>query len=143
MTEPLWLRLGELRDIHAEQRAIFGGGDGRRDEGLLESALMRPQHQWHYGVEDLARLAAAYAFGLSKHLPSVDGSKRVAFAALMCSSASTVCCSGRSRPMRRRSCWRSPPVESTRPVRHDGSGTTGRPDEAPPDLHGSGCIRYI
>lgn len=83
MTEPLWLSRAEIRDIHAEQLAMFGGGDGLRDAGLLDSAIMRPQHQLHYGVEDLARLAAAYAFGLSKNHPFVDGKKRVAFAAMM------------------------------------------------------------
>ncbi len=83
MSEPIWLTIAHIKDIHLEQLAMFGGGDGIRDEGLLESAIMRPQNQWHYGAKDLAALAADYAFGISKNHPFIDGNKRVAFAAMM------------------------------------------------------------
>ena len=83
MSEPIWLTVAQILDIHSEQLAMFGGGDGIRDEGLLESALMRPQNQWHYGTTDLSALAADYAFGIAKNHPFVDGNKRVAFAAMM------------------------------------------------------------
>ncbi len=83
MSEPSWLESAEVIDMHAEQLAIFGGADGTRDPGLLESALMRPVNQWHYGETDLAALAAAYAFGLARNHPFVDGNKRAAFHALM------------------------------------------------------------
>jgi death-on-curing protein len=83
MSEPIWLDLAEILDMHAEQLAIFGGADGVRDVGLLESALARPVNRWHYGETDLAVLAAAYAFGLARNHPFVDGNKRAAFHALM------------------------------------------------------------
>ena len=83
MNEPIWLTIPHALDIHLEQLAMFGGGEGIRDEGLLESAIMRPQNQWHYGATDLAVLAADYAFGIAKNHPFIDGNKRVAFAAMM------------------------------------------------------------
>ena len=81
--EPDWLNVDDVLAIHREQLALFGGSDGLRDRGLLESAMDRPRNRWHYGEDDLAALAAAYAFGLSRNHPFVDGNKRVAFAAMM------------------------------------------------------------
>jgi death-on-curing protein len=83
MSEPQWLDLDLALDIHAEQLALFGGADGVRDLGLLESALARPRNKHAYGTKDLAELAAAYAFGLARNHPFVDGNKRVAFAAII------------------------------------------------------------
>ena len=70
-------------DIHAELLAVFGGKDGLRDRGLLESAFDRPRNKAAYGETDLSTLAAAYAFGLTRNHPFVDGNKRNAFAALI------------------------------------------------------------
>ena len=81
--EPVWLNVDEVIDMHAEQLAIFGGPEGIRDLGLLESAVLRPQNQWHYGQTDIAALAAAYAFGLARNHAFVDGNKRIAFMALI------------------------------------------------------------
>ena len=66
--------------IHDRQLAEHGGGSGVRDEGLLESALARPQQLHHYGdpPPDLADLAASLAFGLARNHPFVDGNKRTA-----------------------------------------------------------------
>ena len=83
MTEPRWLELNIVLDVHAEQLALFGGADGIRDLGLLESALARPINKFAYGESDLAALAAAYAFGLARNHPFVDGNKRAAFAAII------------------------------------------------------------
>ena len=83
MTEPIWLEVDEVIDMHAEQLAIFGGPEGIRDHGLLESAVLRPVNQWHYGQTDMAALAAAYAFGLARNHAFVDGNKRIAFQAMM------------------------------------------------------------
>ncbi len=83
MSEPIWLDCDEIIDMHAEQLGIFGGPEGIRDRGLLESAIGRPLHQYHYGQTDLASLAAAYAFGLAKNHAFVDGNKRIAFHAMM------------------------------------------------------------
>jgi death-on-curing protein len=79
MSEPIWLDVGEVIDMHAEQLAIFGGPEGIRDHGLLESAMSRPVN----GQKDMAALAAAYAFGLARNHAFVDGNKRIAFHAMM------------------------------------------------------------
>jgi death-on-curing protein len=83
MTEPEWLDVGIVLDIHAEQLAIFGGPEGVRDRGLLESALDRARNKFAYGEADLAALAAAYAYGIARNHPFVDGNKRASFAALI------------------------------------------------------------
>lgn len=83
MTEPEWLDIEIMLDVHAEQLALFGGADGVRDSGLLESALARPINKFAYGETDLASLAAAYAFGIARNHPFVDGNKRAAFASLI------------------------------------------------------------
>jgi death-on-curing protein len=83
MSEPIWLDVREVIDMHAEQLEMFGGPEGIRDQGMLESAIARPLNRWHYGESDLAALAAAYAFGLAKNHPFVDGNKRIAFHAMM------------------------------------------------------------
>lgn len=83
MSEPRWLGVDEIIDMHAEQIARFGGPDGIRDQGLLESALARPQNKWQYGESDMAALAASYAFGLARNHAFVDGNKRIAFHAMM------------------------------------------------------------
>lgn len=83
MSEPEWLDVQEVIDMHAEQLSMFGGPEGIRDLGMLESALARPVNRWHYGETDMAALAAAYAFGLARNHPFVDGNKRIAFHALM------------------------------------------------------------
>ncbi len=65
--------------VHDRQLAEHGGGAGVRDAGLLESALARPINAWGYGVDDPAALAAAYAFGIARNYPFVDGNKRTAW----------------------------------------------------------------
>jgi death on curing protein len=82
MSEPVWLRRDVLELLHSESLAEHGGADGLRDEGLFESALARPKNLHAYeSVTDVARLAAAYAFGLAKNHPFIDGNKRIAFIA--------------------------------------------------------------
>jgi death on curing protein len=84
MTEPFeWLDLDIVLDFHAEQLALFGGADGVRDLGLLESALARPQNKFAYGETDLAVLTAAYGFGIACNHPFIDGNKRTAFASMI------------------------------------------------------------
>jgi death on curing protein len=83
MTEPVWVSVELVVDIHAEQLALFGGPAGIRDQGLLESALTRAPNKYAYGEDDLAVLAAAYAFGVARNHPFVDGNKRAAFAAMI------------------------------------------------------------
>ena len=63
---------------HAEQIAEHGGGEGVRDARLLESAMARPQNVAAYGEADAAALASAYAYGIARNHPFVDGNKRTA-----------------------------------------------------------------
>ena len=83
MREPEWLDLDIVLDFHAEQLALFGGADGIRDLGLLESALARPVNKFAYGKTNLAVLAAAYGFGIAQNHPFIDGNKRTALASLI------------------------------------------------------------
>jgi death-on-curing protein len=67
--------------IHRRQLAEHGGREGIRDPGLLSSTLARPRNLLAYAEEtpDLAALAAAYAFGIARQHPFVDGNKRTAW----------------------------------------------------------------
>jgi len=78
----IWLDRDALLASHDEQLAEHGGAAGIRDVNLFESALARPQNLAAYEKPDAARLAAAYAFGLAKNHPFVDGNKRTALVAL-------------------------------------------------------------
>jgi death on curing protein len=83
VNEPEWLEIDIVLDFHAEQLALFGGAEGVRDLGLLESALARPINKFGYGEADLANLAAAYGFGIARNHPFVDGNKRTALASMI------------------------------------------------------------
>jgi death-on-curing protein len=83
MSEPRWLDIDIVLDFHAEQLSLFGGADGIRDAGLLESALARPINKFAYGETDVAALAAAYGFGIARNHPFVDGNKRTALASMI------------------------------------------------------------
>ena len=76
----VWINRALALAIHDRQLAEHGGGSGVRDEGLLESALARPQQRHTFGdpPPDLADLAASLAFGLARNHPFVDGNKRTA-----------------------------------------------------------------
>ncbi|MGH7460856.1 MAG: type II toxin-antitoxin system death-on-curing family toxin [Longimicrobiales bacterium] len=77
--EPVWLDLAMLEAMHADLIRGHGGALGVRDKGLLESDLSRPRQRWSYDPSaDLASLAAAYGFGLSRNHGFVDGNKRIA-----------------------------------------------------------------
>ena len=76
MKEPTWIEKEDCLGFHGRLVARFGGLDGLRDEGLLESALNRPLHLLHYGTPSHFDLAAAYAHGIVKNHPFLDGNKR-------------------------------------------------------------------
>jgi len=82
MIEPknvVWVREDVVLAVHLRQLAEHGGGEGIRDEGLLQSALARPQNLLAYDDHtDLASLAAAYAYGIARNHAFVDGNKRTA-----------------------------------------------------------------
>lgn len=77
----IWLNPEVVNAIHEEQLAEHGGADGLRDAGLLDSALAKPRNLAGYGTPDAADLAAAYAWGISRNHPFLDGNKRTAFVA--------------------------------------------------------------
>ena len=76
----VWIERPLALAIHERQLAEHGGGTGVREETLLESAIARPLqlHAYDDSPPDLADLAAALAFGLSRNHPFVDGNKRTA-----------------------------------------------------------------
>jgi death-on-curing protein len=74
--QPIWVSRAVVLALHDEQLAEHGGAPGLRDEGLLDSALARPQNMFAYGTPSLAELAASYAFGLVQNHPFIDGNKR-------------------------------------------------------------------
>jgi len=79
--EPEWLSTPAVLSIHQQLLYEFGGAEGLRDRGLLESTLSRPRHLWRYEQPDIPDLAAAYAFGIARNHPFVDGNKRTALTA--------------------------------------------------------------
>jgi death on curing protein len=76
----VWVSDSVVLAIHEAQLAEHGGIGGIRDQGLLSSALSRPRNLEAYGEDvDAAALAAAYAFGIARNHPFLDGNKRTAF----------------------------------------------------------------
>jgi len=74
-----WIAFDVVLAYHNRQIAEHGGTEGLRDEGLLRSALARPENLNAYGDKvDMAALAASYAFGIAKNHPFLDGNKRTA-----------------------------------------------------------------
>ena len=74
----IWVTSDVAIATHGEQIAEHGGGEGVRDANLLESAMARPQNLAIYGDPDAAALAAAYAYGIARNHPFVDGNKLTA-----------------------------------------------------------------
>jgi len=79
MKEPTWVLREVVFLLHEQSLAQFGGSAGVRDEGLLDSALGKPQNLFAHGKPGLFDLAASYAFGLVKNHPFIDGNKRAGF----------------------------------------------------------------
>lgn len=74
-----WLSVEFALAVHAEQLQDHGGKPGLRAMSLLQSAIARPQQLVAYGQPDVFDLAAAYAFGIAKNHPFLDGNKRTAW----------------------------------------------------------------
>ena len=81
MKEPVWINLEDCLAFHDGLLARFGGLAGVRDEGLLHSALNRPQQLLNYEKPTLHQIAACYAYGIAKNHPFLDGNKRSALMA--------------------------------------------------------------
>jgi len=84
VSEPTWINSRVIKAFHNRQINERGGLPGLRDEGLLLSALSRPENAYHYSDRkpDVAELAAAYGFGLAKNQPFNDSNKRTALIAM-------------------------------------------------------------
>jgi death-on-curing protein len=76
MKDHVWLDKPDCLAFHSQLIARFGGLNGIRDEGLLDSALARPLQLLDYGTPTLFDLAACYAHGIVKKHPFLDGNKR-------------------------------------------------------------------
>lgn len=79
MKEPLWLNREDCLGIHEMMLSQHGGLSGVRDEGLLLSAIAKPQNHFAYGCESLTVMAASYAAGIVLNHPFLDGNKRTGF----------------------------------------------------------------
>lgn len=79
LTEPLFLTLDEVLEMHNEQIELYGGSHGLRDVAALESAVATPQATFggEYLHGSLAAMAAAYLFHLTQNHPFIDGNKRI------------------------------------------------------------------
>ena len=83
MKSPKWIDRRALLLLQGETLAEHGGLPGLRDPGALDASLARPQHLHNYEPgSDLAKLAAAYGFGIARNHPFNDGNKRAAFLAI-------------------------------------------------------------
>ena len=80
MTEPVWIDARDALMLHDRLLALHGGAAGVRDDGLLQSALARPQQHYAYAdAPDLIEMATAYTAGIVRNHPFVDGNKRTGF----------------------------------------------------------------
>ena len=69
--------------LHALSLQRFGGSEGVRDAGLIESALGAAMNTFHYGNGDLSDIAASYAYHLAQAQAFLDGNKRTAILAAL------------------------------------------------------------
>jgi death-on-curing protein len=76
MSDPNWIEKADCLAFHSMLIARFGGADGMRDEGRLDAAINKPLQLFHYENPTLFELAAAYAAGIVKGHPFLDGNKR-------------------------------------------------------------------
>ncbi len=81
MKRPVWLIRAAVLATHERLLSEFGGASGIRDQGLLDSALARPENLLVYDRPSIFEMAAAYAFGVVKNHPFIDGNKRAGFTA--------------------------------------------------------------
>ena len=80
MKEPVWIDERDTLALHDRLLALYGGAVGLRDDGLLKSALARPQQPFAYAESpDIVDMAAAYTWGIVRNPPFLDGNKRTGF----------------------------------------------------------------
>jgi death-on-curing protein len=79
MKTPVWVLRETVLTLQEQSLAEFGGAAGIRDEGLLDSALGKPENLFAHSKPTIFDLAASYGFGLVKNHPFIDGNKRTGF----------------------------------------------------------------
>ena len=80
MKVPVWIDERDALALHDRLLALHGGASGLRDEGLLKSALARPQQHFAHGESpDIIDMAATYTAGIVRNHPFADGNKRTGF----------------------------------------------------------------
>ena len=80
MKEPVWIDERDALALHDRLLALHGGAAGLRDDGLLKSAMARPQQHFAYAESpDIVDMAAAYTWGIVRNHPFLDGNKRTGF----------------------------------------------------------------
>ncbi|MFT4689180.1 MAG: death-on-curing protein [Limisphaerales bacterium] len=79
MKQVQWVLRETVLALQERLLSEFGGLSGLRDEGLFDSALACPQQQHSFGRRTVIELAAAYAYGLVRNRPFMDGNKRIGF----------------------------------------------------------------
>ena len=83
MSEPIFLTLEQVEELHRRALEQHGGQDGIRDQWALESAVIHPRNVFYYAQGDLFDVAAAYAFHLAESQAFLDGNKRTGMAAAL------------------------------------------------------------
>lgn len=80
-----FLHINKVLKLHRDQIRRYGGSDGLRDRGLLESAIAMPRAQFggQFLHEDIYEMAAAYLYHITLNHPFVDGNKRAGAAAAL------------------------------------------------------------
>jgi death on curing protein len=78
VSDPVFPSRETVMEIHRMSLERYGGIDGLRDSGLLDSALMQPEATYYYAQGDLCAIAASYAFHIAQNQPFLDGNKRTA-----------------------------------------------------------------
>lgn len=95
---PAWVLLEVIKAAHQAQLEEHGGSPGVRDEGALLSALARPENLVAYGEPSILEFATAYASGIVRNHPFVDGNKRTGFLAAFIFCVLTVICYRHPKP---------------------------------------------
>lgn len=77
---PIFLSFAQVQELHAHALTFYGGSDGIRDRGQIESALGAAESAYWY-TGDLFRTAATYAYCIAENQAYLDGNKRTAILA--------------------------------------------------------------
>jgi len=82
---PDFLTIEDINDIHENQIALYGGGNGVRDKGLLQSALSIPMASFggSFLHQDIFEMAAAYLYHIVQNHTFIDGNKRTGAASAL------------------------------------------------------------